>query len=39
MKLVRTDAEIVAHDRGRTIDIHDPDGDRIGIRDDATFKG
>ena len=32
------DAEIVASDWGSTINIHDPDGNRIGIRDEATFK-
>ncbi|MDX1610239.1 MAG: VOC family protein [Halofilum sp. (in: g-proteobacteria)] len=31
------DAEIVANDWGHTIDIHDPDGNRVGIRDEATF--
>lgn len=31
------DAEIVANDWGRTIDIHDPDGNRVGIRDQTTF--
>lgn len=31
------DAEIVDHDWGRTIDLHDPDGNRVGIRDEATF--
>lgn len=30
-------AEIVANDWGCTIDIHDPDGNRVGIRDEATF--
>ncbi len=31
------DTEIVEHDWGRTIEIHDPDGTLIGIRDEATF--
>lgn len=31
------EAEIVASDWGSTIDIHDPDGNRVGIRDEATF--
>lgn len=31
------EAEITANDWGATIDIHDPDGNRIGIRDDASF--
>jgi len=31
------DAEIAVNDWGRTIDIHDPDGNRVGIRDEATF--
>ncbi|HSH42295.1 MAG TPA: VOC family protein [Arenicellales bacterium] len=32
------DAEIAANEWGRTIDIHDPDGNRVGIRDEATFS-
>ena len=32
------DAQIIDHDWGSTIDIFDPDGNRIGIRDEATFK-
>lgn len=31
------EAEIIANDWGATIDIHDPDGNRIGIREDASF--
>lgn len=31
------DAEIERYDWGATINIHDPDGNRIGIRDEATF--
>ena len=30
-------AEISTHDWGATIDIFDPDGNRIGIRDEASF--
>ena len=33
------EAEIVANDWGRVIDLHDPDGNRVGIRDEATFAG
>lgn len=31
------EAEIIANDWGSTINIHDPDGNRIGIRDEAGF--
>jgi len=31
------DAHIERHDWGTTINIHDPDGNRIGIRDEALF--
>lgn len=31
------EAEVIANDWGATIDIHDPDGNRIGIREDASF--
>jgi lactoylglutathione lyase len=31
-------AEITTNGWGSTIDIHDPDGNRIGIRDDASFS-
>jgi len=30
-------AEITRHGWGSTIDIHDPDGNRVGIRDEASF--
>lgn len=30
-------AEISRHDWGSTIDIYDPDGNRIGIRDESSF--
>lgn len=30
-------AEIVRNDWGSTINLHDPDGNRIGIRDEGTF--
>lgn len=33
------DAHIVENPWGRTIDLSDPDGNRIGIRDEATFRG
>lgn len=32
-------AEINTHDWGSTIDIYDPDGNRVGIRDEAGFVG
>ena len=32
------DAATTRHAWGSTIDIHDPDGNRVGIRDDLTFK-
>jgi len=32
------EAKITKYDWGSTIDIFDPDGNRIGIRDEATFK-
>lgn len=32
------EAEIRRNDWGSTIDIHDPDGNRIGIRDESTFR-
>lgn len=32
------DAEITANDWGSTIDIYDPDGNRVGIRDERTFE-
>jgi len=32
------EAEIVKNDWGPTINIYDPDGNRVGIRDEATFK-
>lgn len=32
------DAEIIANDWGSNISIFDPDGNRIGIRDDSGFK-
>lgn len=31
------DAEISSFDWGRVIDIHDPDGNRVGIREEAGF--
>lgn len=31
------EGEIIENDWGATIDLHDPDGNRIGIRDDASF--
>lgn len=31
-------AELIESDWGSTINIHDPDGNRIGIRDEASFK-
>jgi lactoylglutathione lyase len=30
-------AEIIKNEWGSTINLHDPDGNRIGIRDEATF--
>ena len=32
------DAEILHFDWGSTINIYDPDGNRVGIRDDSKFK-
>ncbi len=32
------EAEIIENDWGSTINIYDPDGNRVGIRDEATFK-
>lgn len=32
------EAHITKNDWGSTINIYDPDGNRIGIRDEATFK-
>ena len=32
------EAEIIENDWGFTINIYDPDGNRVGIRDEATFK-
>ncbi len=32
------EAAIATHAWGSTIDIHDPDGNRVGIRDEPTFK-
>lgn len=32
-------AEINGHDWGSTIDIFDPDGNRVGIRDETSFAG
>ena len=32
------EAEIIEIDWGSTINIYDPDGNRVGIRDEATFK-
>jgi len=32
------DADIARHDWGATIDIHDPDGNRIGIADEGKFR-
>ena len=32
-------AEISRFDWGATIDLHDPDGNRIGIREEAAFAG
>ena len=37
VKAYGIDAEILRSDWGSTINIHDPDGNRIGIRDEATF--
>ena len=31
-------AEILRNDWGSTINIHDPDGNRVGVRDEATFR-
>lgn len=33
------DAQISRHDWGSTIDIFDPDGNRVGIRDETGFAG
>lgn len=32
------DAEITKNDWGSTINIYDPDGNRVGVRDEATFR-
>jgi lactoylglutathione lyase len=32
------ETEITRHEWGSTIDIFDPDGNRVGIRDEATFR-
>ena len=32
------DAEITANDWGSTIDIYDPDGNRVGIREEQSFE-
>jgi lactoylglutathione lyase len=32
------EAKIIESDWGSTINIYDPDGNRVGIRDEATFK-
>ena len=32
------EAGIIENDWGSTINIYDPDGNRVGIRDEATFK-
>ncbi|MBY4675327.1 VOC family protein [Marinobacterium arenosum] len=37
LKALGIDAEIVRNDWGSTINLHDPDGNRIGIRDEAGF--
>ena len=37
LKAYGIEAEIAVHDWGSTIDIRDPDGNRVGIRDDGTF--
>jgi lactoylglutathione lyase len=31
------EAEVIRNDWGSTINLHDPDGNRIGIRDETTF--
>lgn len=38
LKAYGIEAEIIENDWGSTINIYDPDGNRIGIRDEATFK-
>jgi lactoylglutathione lyase len=37
IKAYGIDAEIIRNDWGSTVNIFDPDGNRIGIRDEATF--
>ena len=32
------EAEIIRNDWGSTINIYDPDGNRVGVRDEETFK-
>ncbi len=36
---LRIDAEIKTNDWGSTINVFDPDGNRVGIRDEAGFVG
>lgn len=39
LKSFGIDAEITKNDWGSTINIFDPDGNRIGIRDEVSFGG